>query len=111
MLPFVTIGKQMSVVLDMTSHGLFRVQMLVPTFLPSSHLASILVDFGRHVMQHIFSSVVCGGFSTYKMPAAVGICLKKNSPFLFLFSHDNNKNHEKKKGKKEKRNNAGLYTQ
>jgi hypothetical protein len=53
MLPFVTIGEQMSVVLDMTSHGLFRVQMLVTTFL-LSHLASFLVDFGRHVMQHIF---------------------------------------------------------
>jgi len=88
MLPFVTVGKQMSVVLHMTSsHGLFRVQMLVTTFLPS-YLTSFLVDFGRHVMQHIFSSVVCGGFSTYKMPTVVGICLKKNSPFLFLFSHD-----------------------
>jgi hypothetical protein len=55
MLPFVTIGKQMSVMLDMNSHGLLRVQMSVTTFLPS-HLASFLVDFGRHVMQHIFSS-------------------------------------------------------
>jgi hypothetical protein len=73
MLPFVTIGEeQMSVVLDMTSHGLFRVQMLVTTFLPS-YLTSFLVDFGRHVMQHIFSSVVCGGFSTHKMPTVVGI--------------------------------------
>jgi hypothetical protein len=34
MLPFVTIGKQMSVMLDMNSHGLFRVQMSVKTFLP-----------------------------------------------------------------------------
>jgi hypothetical protein len=68
MLPFVTIGKQMSVVLDITSHGLFRVQMLVTTFLPS-HLASFLVDFGRHVMQHIFSSVVCGAFQHLVKPS------------------------------------------
>jgi len=67
MLPFVTVGKQMSVVLDMTSHGLFRVQMSVTTFLPS-YLTSFLVDFGRHVMQHILSSVVCGAFQHTKCP-------------------------------------------
>jgi hypothetical protein len=50
------------------------------------------------------------------MPAAVGICIKKNSPFLFLFSHDNNKNHEKKRKKQTmqvftlgKALNCGLY--
>jgi hypothetical protein len=45
------------------------------------------------------------------MPAEVGICLKKNSPFLFLFlfSYDNNKNHEKKKKKGKKKQCRSLH--
>jgi hypothetical protein len=104
MLPFVTVGKQMSAVLVMTSHGLFKSSNVSDNVfaLPSGFLFG---GFWEACYAAYFFLCCLWGFSTYKMPTAVGICLKKNFPFLFfiLFSHDNNNNHETNKKKKKRK--------